>query len=74
MQIVNRKGAEDYLYKTSHPKCFLTTNFDRIHQDMSLRHVFQIPLPNSEYAIDNVLVVSKRLCSCHVLTKKKNVY
>ena len=44
---------------------------------MSLRHVFQIPLPNSEYAI--VLVVCfvyifvKILRSCHVLTKK-NVY
>ena len=26
---MNRKVAEDYLCKTSHPKCFLTTNFDR---------------------------------------------
>ena len=40
--------------------------------------MFQIPLPNSEYVI--VLVVCfvyifvKILCSCHVLTKKKNVY
>ena len=42
--------------------------------------MFQIPLPNSEYVIHNVLVVCfvyifvKILCSCHVLTKKKNVY
>ena len=36
-----------------------TTNFDTFHQGMSLQHMFQISLPNSEfdYAIDNVWVV-----------------
>ena len=78
MQIVIKKGAEDSLCKTSLPKCFKTTNFDTFHQEMSLQHVFQIPLPNSDYAIDNILVVyfvlgSYLPCSCHVLTKE-NVY
>ena len=79
MQIVNRKGAEDYLCKTSHLKCFLRqilTEPSR-NESSALRHVFQIPLPHSEYVIDNVLVVYlvniyvKKLCSCHVLTKEK---
>ena len=50
---------EQKIIYAKHPTrdVFLTTNFDRIHREMSLRRLFQIPLPNSEYAIDNVLVV-----------------
>ena len=43
------------MQKISPKKCFKTTNFDRFHQEISLPHVFQIPLPNSEHAKDNVL-------------------
>ena len=37
LKYLNRKGAEDSLCKTSHPKCFKTTNFDRFHQQKSHR-------------------------------------
>ena len=56
MQIVNKRGEKDSLYKTPHAKCFRTKIFDRFHQGMSRRHVFRIPLQNSEfdlYAIYN---------------------
>ena len=56
MQIVNKKGEKDSLCKTSHAKCFRTKIFDRVHQGMSRRHLFRIPLQNSEfnlYAIYN---------------------
>ena len=49
MQIVNKKGEEDSLCKTSHAKCFRTKIFDRFHQGMSRRHGFRIPLQNSEF-------------------------
>ena len=53
--MVNKKGTEDSLCKTSLPKCFKTTNFDTFHQGMSLQHVFQIPVPNSEFRLCNRL-------------------
>ena len=62
MDIVNRKGVVYSLYKTFHPKCFKTktTNFDGLRQGVSLLYVFQIScqIPNSDYAIDNVLVMA----------------
>ena len=54
MQILNKKGPEDSLCKTSHSKCFKTTNFDRFKQIPSRNKSFKFS--NSDYAIDNVLV------------------
>ena len=46
-------GAEDSLCKKFLTKCFKTKNFDTFHQGMGLQHVFQIPLPNSEFRLCN---------------------
>ena len=81
MDIANRKGVVYSLYKTFHPKCFKTTNFDGLRQGVSLLYVFQIScqIPNSDYAIDNVLVMAnlkpnvRVLCFFNVWTEKKNV-
>ena len=35
------------------PEMFETTNFDRFHRGVSLRYVFQISLPNSEFRLWN---------------------
>ena len=44
-----RRGELSEEWEGCIPQC------EGFHQEMSLRHVFQIPLPNSEYVI--VLVV-----------------
>ena len=49
MQIVNKKREKDSLCKTSHAKCFRTKIFYTFHQGMGRRHVFRIPLQNSEF-------------------------
>ena len=54
---VNKKGEKDSLCKTSHAKCFTTKIFDRFHQGMSRRHVFRIPLQNSEFQISNLYAI-----------------
>ena len=46
-------GAEDSLCKKFLTNCFKTKNFDTFHQGMGLQHVFQIPLPNSEFRLCN---------------------
>ena len=50
VQIVYKKG-EDSLCKISHEECFRTNIFDRFYQGMGRRHVFQIPLQNSEFQL-----------------------
>ena len=72
--------------QTSHAKCFRAKIFDRFHQGMSRRHVFRIPLQNSEFQFTcniQFLVVCFYLhsdigkypaLSCLVWTKKKNVH
>ena len=51
-----QKGCRRLFMQNIPAKVSLTTNFDQIHKKMNLRHVFKIPLPNSDYAMDNVLV------------------
>ena len=48
MQVVYKKG-EDSLCKISHAECFRTKIFDKFYQGMGRRHVFRIPLQNSEF-------------------------
>ena len=68
---MNKKGAEDSLCKTSHSKCFKTTNFDRLQQIPSRKKSSKFPcqISNSDYGIDKVLVVHfVPICFLHART------